>query len=148
RRGLLLAPDLVREPTRLAETRGLRFQARQPEAGSQLVLAELLARENLTQADLRFVDGCERSETDLASAIAQGRAEVGLGIEAAARQFGLRFVPLIDERFDLLVARKSWFDPPFQTFWRFCREPEFAEKAHALGGYDLAGFGTVRFNGA
>jgi len=147
RRGLLLAPDLLREPTRLAETRGLRFQARQPEAGSQLVLTTLLAAENMTPADLRFVDGCERSETDLAAAIALGRAEVGLGIEAAARQYGLRFVPLIEERFDLLVARKAWFDPPFQTFWRFCREPEFAEKAHALGGYDLSGLGTVRFNG-
>ncbi len=147
RRGLILAPDLVRAPRRLAETRGLRFQARQPEAGSQLVLAELLRREKMTEGDLRFVDGCERSETDLAGAVAAGRAEVGLGIEAAARQCGLRFVPLIEERFDLLVARKQWFDPPFQTFWRFCGEPEFAEKARALGGYDLSGFGTVHFNG-
>lgn len=147
RRGLLLAPDLVREPTRLAETRGLRFLPRQPEAGSQLVLAALLAREHLSPADLRFVDGCERSETDLANAIALGRAEVGLGIEAAARQYGLRFVPLIEERFDLLVSRKAWFDAPFQTFWRFCRSSEFAEKAHAFGGYDLSGLGTVHFNG-
>lgn len=147
RRGLLLAPDLAREPRSLAETRGLRFQARQPEAGSQLVLKTLLAREKLSVADLRFVDGCERSETDLAEALAVGRAEVGLGIEAAARQYGLRFVPLIEERFDLLVARRHWFDPPFQAFWCFCHGPEFAEKAHAFGGYDLAGMGNVRFNG-
>jgi excisionase family DNA binding protein len=148
RRGLLLAPDLARVPASLAEARGLRFQARQPEAGSQLVLKRLLARERLTLADLHFVAGCERSETDLADALSRGRAEVGLGIEAAARLHGLRFVPLIEERFDLLVARKCWFDPPFQTFWRFCAGAEFAEKARTLGGYDLAGLGTVRFNGA
>lgn len=147
RRGLILAPDLAREPTSLAEVRGLRFQSRQPEAGSQLVLVACLAREGLSLADLHPVDGCERSETDLAAALAAGRAEVGLGIEAAARQFGLRFVPLIEERFDLLVARRSWFEPPFQTFWRFCLGDEFAEKARALGGYDVSGLGVVRFNG-
>lgn len=147
RRGLILAPDLVRVPKSLAEVRGLRFQARQPEAGSHLILLDLLARAGMTLADLRLVDGCERSETDLAAALAAGRADLGLGIEGAARQFGLRFVPLVDERFDLLVARKAWFDPPFQVFWRFCQGPEFAAKAAALGGYDLSGLGAVRFNG-
>lgn len=147
RRGLLLAPDTVREPRSLAEARGLRFQARQPEAGSQMVLTRLLAREKMVPADLHFVDGCERSESDLAEALSQGRADVGLGIEAAARAHGLRFVPLIEERFDLLVARRNWFEEPFQTFWRFCGSAEFTDKARALGGYDLSGFGRVRFNG-
>ncbi len=147
RRGLLLAPDTIRQPRSLSEARGLRFQARQPEAGSQMVLLRLLAREKMVPADLHFVDGCERSESDLAEALAQGRADVGLGIEAAARAHGLRFVPLIEERFDLAVARRSWFEEPFQTFWRFCGTAEFADKARALGGYDLSGLGRVRFNG-
>jgi excisionase family DNA binding protein len=148
RRGLILAPNLARVPKSLAEARSLAFLGRQPEAGSQLVLNDLLARAGMTLGDLRLVEDCERSETDLAAALAAGRADVGLGIEGAARQFGLRFVPLVEERFDLLVARKAWFDPPFQTFWRFCQGPEFAAKAAALGGYDLSGLGAVRFNGS
>lgn len=148
RRGLVVGPSVAVLPVGLRAARRLKFQRRQAKAGSELVLARLLEREGMTDADLDFVDGRERSETDLAQAMAAGRAEVGLGIEAAARQFGLRFVPLIEERFDLLVSRKAWFDEPFQAFVAFCRTVEFRDKATELGGYDVGGFGRVRFNGA
>jgi len=146
-RGLVMRPDLARRPDCLRAARGLRFQSRQAEAGSELVLDKLLAAEKMKRADLRLVDAVERSETDLALAISDGRADVGLGIAAAARQFKLDFAPLIEERFDLLVWRKAWFDPPFQKLAAFCLSPAFQEKAKALGGYDVSGFGTVQFNG-
>jgi len=47
-------------------------------------------------------------------AIADGNADVGLGIESMARQFRQGFTPLIVERFDLLVWRKAHFDSPMQ----------------------------------
>jgi len=147
RRGLVVRRGLGRVPRRLAETRGLRFQSRQPEAGSQLILKRLLAREGLGQSDLTPTEGCERTESDLAQAIATGRADVGLGIEAAARQYGLDFVPLVEERFDLLVWRRAYFEPPFQRFIRFCGTDALREKADSLGGYDVSGLGTVHFNG-
>jgi excisionase family DNA binding protein len=146
-RGLIMRPDLPRRPDCLNAARGLRFQARQTEAGSELVLEQLLAAEKMKRADLRLVEAVERSETDLAMAIADGRADVGLGIAAAARQFKLDFAPLIEERFDLLVWRKAYFDPPFQKLVALCRSETFRDKATALGGYDVSGFGTVRFNG-
>jgi len=125
----------------------LRFQTRQAGAGSEKVLDRLLAAEKLSRADLHLVESAERSETDLASALADERADVGLGIEAAARQFKLDFVPLIVERFDLLVWRKAWFDPPCQRLAALCRTEKFAERAKAMGGYDLSNFGVVHFNG-
>jgi putative molybdopterin biosynthesis protein len=146
-RGLIIGRNVERQPKTLKETRGLCFQARQPEAGSELVLARLLAREDMTRDDLHVVPGVQRSETDLAIAIADGRADVGLGIATVARQFNLDFVPLIEERFDLLVWRKAYFDAPFQKLVTFCRSEAFAARAHAFGGYALGGFGTVHFNG-
>ncbi|MFG1479882.1 helix-turn-helix transcriptional regulator [Xanthobacter sp. V4C-4] len=146
-RGLMSRPDLPRAPARLKDIRGLRFQGRQPEAGSELVLDRLLKEARMSRRDLSPVDTVERSEIDLAMAIGSGRADVGLGIEAAARQFNLDFVPLLKERFDLLVWRKAYFDPPFQQFMAFCRGPALAARAAALGGYDVTGLGTVRANG-
>lgn len=146
-RGLVFRRDIGRRPQGLADLRGLRFQRRQAEAASELVLDRLLDAEGLTRADLTLAQGIERSETDLAHAIAGGRADVGLGIEAAARQHNLGFVPLTHERFDLLVRRKAYFDPPFQRLMDFCRQSAFAERAADLGGYDVSGFGTVHFNG-
>jgi putative molybdopterin biosynthesis protein len=146
-RGLVMRPDLARRPDCLEAARGMRFQARQSEAGSELILEQLLAAEKMKRADLRLVEAVERSETDLAMAIADGRADVGLGIAAAARQFKLDFAPMIEERFDLLVWRKANFDPPFQKLVALCLSRTFRDKAEALGGYDVSGFGTVRFNG-
>ncbi len=148
RRGLILRPGLAKRPESLRAARGLRFQARQSDAGSEKVLDRLLAAEKMTRADLHLVETVERSETDLALTLAAERADVGLGIEAMARQFKLDFVPLIVERFDLLVWRKAWFDPPCQKLAALCRTEKFAARAKAMGGYDLSGFGVVHFNGA
>ena len=130
----------------LEDVRGLRFQARQPEAGSELILADLLRQAGMLRSDLSLAATVERSESELAAAVAAGRADVGLGIEASARQLKLRFIPLVRERFDLLVWRKAYFDPPFQKLARFCSSPSFIDRAKTLGGYDVDGFGTVHFN--
>jgi len=146
-RGLMYRTEPGRSIDTLAATRGLRFQSRQPEAGSELVLAQLLEREGLRKSDLHCVDAVERSEMDLGMAIAAGKADVGLGIEASARQFQLGFTALIVERFDLLIWRKAYFDPPFQKLIRFCASEPFERRAQEFGGYDIGGFGTVHFNG-
>lgn len=147
RRGLMCRPSSSAAIKDLADIGQLRFQSRQPEAGSELVLAALLSQAGLRKSDLHIVDSIERTETDLAMAIANGRADVGLGIEAVARQCGLAFAPLIVERFDLLVWRKAYFDPPFQTFIRFCAGAAFRARAETLGGYDCENLGAVHFNG-
>lgn len=145
-RGLMFRKDVGRRVELLADAKGLRFQSRQPEAGSELVLSRLLEREKMSREDLRFVEAVERSETDLAAAVAAGRADIGLGLEASARQFGLDFTPSIVERFDLLVWRKAYFDPPFQKLVRFCASEAFRTRAETLGGYDVSQFGAVHFN--
>ena len=147
-RGLICRPDLPRPPACLADVKGLTFQPRQTEAASELVLDRLLAAEGMGRDDLTCAGTVERSETDLALAIATGRADVGLGIAAAARLHNLAFVPLVEERFDLMVWRRAYFEPAFQKLVAFCREPAFQARAAELGGYDVSGFGRVHFNGA
>ncbi len=146
-RGLIFRTDLGRSVGSLRAARGMRFQPRQKESGSEMVLAQLLERDGLRRADLHCVETVERTEADLAMAIADGKADVGLGVEAMARQFRQGFTPLIVERFDLLVWRKAYFDPPLQRLLRFCASEAFRQRAEELGGYDVTGFGTVHFNG-
>ena len=59
---------------------------------------------------------------------------------------GLDFVPLAVERLDLAVSRAAWFEPPLQALFAFARGKRFAEKARALGGYDLSGAGRISWN--
>ena len=127
--------------------KGLRVVRRQREAGSHLLLAHLLEREGLSLDDLTAAEETARSETDLGLAILEGRAEAGLAVEAVARTLKLGFVPLMRERYDLLLRRRDYFEPPLQTLFAFTRTAAFAKRAEATGACDVSGLGTVHFSG-
>ncbi|MEL6977941.1 MAG: helix-turn-helix transcriptional regulator [Pseudomonadota bacterium] len=144
RRGLLFRES--NPVARLAELRGKRFAARQAEAGAQRLLTHLAADAGLAlgAVDMALV---ARSEADAALAVAEGEADACLGLEVLARRAGLGFTPLIEERFDLLVDRRSWFEPPFQAFLGFLESEAFARKTAAAIGYDFSRIGRVHWNG-
>jgi len=126
--------------------RGLRLARRQQTAGAALWLTAMLRAAGLADA-VRWTDAVARTETEAAAMVAQGEADAAAGLEAAARPFGLTFLAVEDEAFDLAVDRRAWFDPPLQRLFAFARTPAFAAKAGALGGYDIGGLGAVRWNG-
>lgn len=126
---------------------GLRFARRQAEAGSRLLLAHLLGEAGLGEEALDYAAGTARGELEVGLAVLEGRAEAGLAVEAVARQLKLDFLPLVEERFDLLLRRRDYFEPPFQRLLGFARSEELRRRAAQLGGYDLAELGAVRFNG-
>ena len=64
-----------------------------------------------------------------------------------AKQFHLGFVPLRQERFDLLIDRRSYFTRPVQTLLSFARSDAFRAKAEAMEGYAVEDAGVVRWLG-
>lgn len=144
RRGLVFAAG--RAPAGVAGIRGLRLVRRQPAAGAALWLAGALEEAGLADA-ATWTEAVARTETEAAAMVAQGEADAAAGLEASARPFGLDFLPLTEEAFDLAVERRAFFEPPLQTLFAFARTPAFAAKAAALGGYELGDFGAVRWNG-
>jgi len=125
----------------------LKVVRRQSEAGSHLLLIHLLAQDGLSLDDLESAPETARGETDLGLAILEGRADAGLAVEAVARTLKLDFVPLMEERYDLLLRRRDYFDEPVQTLLAFARTSAFADRAAQMGGYNVTGLGTVRYNG-
>jgi excisionase family DNA binding protein len=145
--GLLVAranPRKIRAVADLAR-RGVRVAARQPGAGSAVLLDRLLAREGIDRRRLR-ITATTMGENDLAMAVKSGEADVGLGARAAAAPLGLDFVPLVVERLDLGVSRAAWFEPPLRALFAFARGKRFAEHARSMGGYDISGLGAVTWN--
>ncbi len=128
--------------------RGARVIDRQEGAGSSLLLARLLADAGIDREEVTFVDEAAVNHTDVAREVHAGHADAGLGIEAAARDAGLSFLPLGEERFDLLIDRREYFEHPVQSLLAVARSSRFADRAAALGGYDLSGTGSVRYNAA
>lgn len=144
RRGLIARPENADRCRAVSDLAGRKVAARQRESGTDILLRHLLAAAGIPADDVRFTEPV-RSEQDAVLAVAEGLAEATFGLESVAKPFGLAFAPLVLERFDILVDRRAYFEEPFQALLAFCRSPAFAERADALGGYDVAGLGEVRW---
>ena len=146
-RGLIIAPEQQARIQHIADLRGCRLVARQAEAGSQRLFDHLLTNAGLTPDEVEYI-AVARSETDAAVFVLEGKADAALGLLGIARQYRLPFVPIVRERFDLLVDRRCWFEPPLQRLFSFFRSPAFTTRATELQGYDVTGLGRVHFNGS
>ena len=143
--GLILRSDLGEEITCIADLRGRTVALRQDGAGSRALFERLTAGAGLTVGEFAGSAAPARTETEAAAAVATGEADATLGLAAMARQFRLPFVPLVSERFDLLIDWRAHFTAPVQTLLSFARTETFRRKAESLGGYDLSGLGEVRW---
>ncbi len=145
-RGLLVSPGARDEFKDITALNNKRFVPRQAEAGSQQLFNHLLATSGMKPDQLELIPAV-RGETYAAQAVQEGKADAAFGLEALARQYQLDFVPLIKERFDLLVDRHFWFEPPMQKLLSFCAQKPFRTRAAELGGYNIPNLGHVHFNG-
>ena len=126
--------------------RKTRVIIRQPGAGSHLLFLQLLAEAGVESNALSYVNPPAQTESDVAAAILDGRADAGLAVRAVARQFHLDFLPLAVERLDIAVLRASYFDPPLQALFAFARRAPFQRQAKMLAGYDIEELGRARWN--
>lgn len=146
--GLMVAPGNPHRLSTVADLArpGLRAVGRQPRAGSHLLLMHLLAEAGVRLDRIGFLPEPALAEDEVAAAVADGRADTGFGIRAEAAARGLGFVPLVRERFDLVMRRRDYFEPPTQALFAFARTALFAARAARMGGYDASAGGTVAFN--
>lgn len=144
-RGMVLSRDMQDTITCFNDLKGKRIVQRQPGAGGATFFNDQLQREGLSLADIELVSGFARTEYDAAVAIAAGQADAAPGIKAMAQQFNLGFLPLVQERFDLVITQRAYFSPEVQKLFHFARTVYFQAKADALGGYNINELGTVRW---
>jgi putative molybdopterin biosynthesis protein len=101
---------------------------------------------DLARPGLRFLNrppsaGSHDVDLAVAAAVADGRAEAGFGLRAAAARYGLEFVPLATERYYLALQRRSLSEAPTQLLLAALRSRAFLERAGQLPGYDVSNAG-------
>jgi molybdate-binding protein/DNA-binding XRE family transcriptional regulator len=134
-KGVREAADLLRPDVAVAN--------REPGSGGRALLDRVVAEAGGAPERLRGYDQELPSHLAVAQAVASGGADAGPGIEAAARAYGLDFLPLQDERYDLVIPVEHLEAPPIQALLDVVTSPICRAEVESLGGYDSSRSGTV-----
>ena len=143
RQGLIIAPGNPKGVHAVADLirGGVGIINREVGSGSRSVLDRRLEQEGIP---VDMVSGYAREASghlEVASAVASGAADAGVGVEAAATALGLDFVPLEDERYDLVVPDHFLDHPGVRVLLDLLRQPAFRRGVESLGGYDVSAMG-------
>lgn len=123
----------------------LRMVNREIGSGARVLLDEKLRLEGIIP---RSIDGYHTEEMNhiaVASKVASGLADVGVGIEKAAAMVGVDFIPLIHERYDLVMLKEPGNEFVRDSIVSVLRSKEFQNEIGALGGYDLSLTGKIMY---
>jgi putative molybdopterin biosynthesis protein len=128
-------------------TKKAAFINRQKGAGTRLLFDYLLQQGGYVPAQIGGYNREEYSHLNVAAAVAAGSAQIGLGLLSAAKAFRLDFVPVAEERYDLLMRREFYESPAGQILRGVISDSAFQAEVEALGGYSMREAGRVIYDG-
>lgn len=137
--GLRSLADLRRSPN----GQQARFANRALGTGTRVVLDELLPQAGLKPSDILGFEHTEPSHAAIAHAVLSGQVDAGLGIEAAAVQAGLSFVPLVKERYHLVCLKSALDQPGILALQALLKTAQWQASLANIAGYSAAQSGEV-----
>lgn len=122
------------------------FINRQAGSGTRLLLDKHLRELNIPPSAIRGYETDEYTHMGVAAAVLTGRADVGLGILSAAQALGLDFIPLAEERYDLVIPAEFMDLEIIKALLdTITNDKEFRETVLKLGGYDIRDMGKILY---
>ncbi len=143
--GLILPRGNPRRVTKFADVVRLRLRLANREAGSgvRVLLDHLLSDHRIGKRGLPGYETGLSTHLEVATAVAEGRADVGVGALAPARSLGLEFVPLAWERYDLLSTDEAFYRRPTQAFFEMVKSDWLRQLIAKVPGYDARETGLL-----
>ena len=139
--GLIVAknnPLRLRSVSDLKRT-GVRYVNRSEGTGTRVLFDELIAQAGVQRSDIQGYETQEPSHAAVAQAVSSNATDAGLGIEAAARERGLSFVPLVQERYHLVCLKSELATPPVDALLKALQGADWQTTLDALPGYTGTG---------
>jgi putative molybdopterin biosynthesis protein len=143
--GLIVSPGNPKGLTGLADLvkDGVSFINRQQGAGTRILLDYHLGELGLDPKDIIGYNREEYTHLAVAAAVSSGAVDCGLGIRAAAEALKLSFIPLYNERFDLVIPLEHYENPKLAPLLELLHDAEFRRSVDALAGYDTSPMGEI-----
>ena len=145
--GLILPPGNPRGLSGLVDLAqaGLRFVNRQQGSGTRVWLDAQFHRLGLDPSGIDGYADAKMTHSEVARAVSKGLVDVGLGVQSAALSFGLDFVPLTTERYDLVIPAQKWEMESVQALRDWLETSRAKAAINNLGGYDTRETGRVNW---
>ncbi len=134
-KGLIGAADLAQE--------GVVIINREEGAGSRQLLDRMLSRAHVPPAAVRGYEDLARGHIEVATAVAEGRADAGVTARAVAASLGLDFVPWHQARYDIAIPQSYMEEEPVQQLISTLGHRRVRAQLQLLGGYDTSQTGHV-----
>jgi molybdate transport repressor ModE-like protein len=143
--GLFVARDNPKQIKSLADLKRpqVRFVNRQAGSGTRMLLELMLQKARISTSQINGFESTEFTHAAVAAYIASGMADVGIGVETAARRFGLDFVPLFKERYFFAAEKTALHASPMSDVVDILHSKGFAGRVQELQGYDATDTGRV-----
>jgi putative molybdopterin biosynthesis protein len=136
--GLMLASGNPKEIKNISDlaNRAVRFVNRNAGSGTRLWFDTELRRLNIPVERINGYDRVVRTHSEASSQIASGAADTALGLQAAAYLQGLDFIPLFEERYDLVLPREQ--QRVLTPLLDYLQTADFRTRLGSLAGYNPA----------
>lgn len=118
---------------------------REKGSGARVLLDEQLKIHGINPGTILGYQHEETSHLNVASTVKQGKADVGVGIEKAAKIVDTDFIPLIEEQYDLVLLKTKTNQAFIDQTLTILNSPEFKQEIKALGGYNTAQCGKILY---
>lgn len=125
---------------------GVRFINRQKGSGTRLRLDSYLQTEEISPDRIQGYGNEETTHSALACLIANGQADVGVGVKAAAHRLGLDFIPLFQERYDLVALGQTTKTIGWKQLITVLNSPGFIQAINQQNGYDTSLTGKILYS--
>ena len=119
------------------------FVNRQKGAGTRVLLDYCLEQQGIKSDNVQGYAHEEYTHMAVAVTVLSGKADTGLGILAAARALDLEFIPLAEERYDLLINENAMEHPGIKRIIQIMEDKKFRKKVEDMGGYSTRETGKV-----
>ncbi|MFC7679891.1 substrate-binding domain-containing protein [Paenibacillus sp. GCM10028914] len=123
---------------------GLRFVNREKGSGARVLLDEQLRLHGIKPDHLNGYDHIQTNHLGVATKVATGEADVGIGIEKTASIVGkIDFIPLVQERYDLVILKTTWSQTWIPTLLQIMQSDTFKKELRSIPGFDLSLTGKI-----
>jgi molybdate transport repressor ModE-like protein len=143
--GLFIAKGNPKKIRGLADLqrKDLRFVNRQTGSGTKILLELLLSKEKINPRNIADYDSSEFTHAAVAAYIASNMADVGFGVETAARRFDLDFIPIAKENYFFACKAGALNQNPLKSTRNILCSAAFRDTVNGLAGYDGTRSGTI-----